>query len=154
MLKVRIKTQPKDVETLRMTLKDFFKLYFKNLYNEMNSLLSDYHSIQEHSNRSKIIEFVNKKQKDFDLLQVFVVGAFLSDKLNLLHFKSEDALRASNKIVEIADFLAILYQNMKLSFVPNPSFELCLQTHSSPFFASSPCLAKISARDACATAVF
>lgn len=129
MLKVRIKTQPKDVETLRMTLKDFFKLYFKNLYNEMNSLLSDYHSIQEHSNRSKIIEFVNKKQKDFDLLQVFVVGAFLSDKLNLLHFKSEDALRASNKIVEIADFLAILYQNMKLSFVPNPSFELCLQTH-------------------------
>lgn len=127
MLKLRIKTQPRGEESLKSTLKDFFKLYFRNLYNELNSLLSDYHSIQEHSNRGKIIEFASKKQKDLELLQVFVTGSFLNSKLNLLRFKSEDAVRNSAKIVEMAEFLAILYQNMKSSFIPSPNIELALQ---------------------------
>lgn len=129
MLRVRIKTLPKDTECIKMTLKDFFRLYFRNLFNEMNSILSDYHSIQEHSNRSKLIEFVNKKQKDLDLLQIFVKGAYLSNDLNLMRFKSDDTVRAGLRIVEMADFIAILYENMKMSFIPVPNFDLSLQTH-------------------------
>lgn len=128
MLKIRIKTKNKEQNQNIIHLNKFFIQYFQNLLIELNSVLSDYHSIQEHASRNKIIEFSSKKIKDLDLLQVVVKGIFLLENLQYLTFKSDDCISNGNKIIEMADFLAILYENMKTSFIPRPNFDLALQT--------------------------
>lgn len=132
MLKVRIKSNRKIDYPELYTLNAFLREYFNNFYSELNSLLSDYHSIQEHTNRSKIIEFIISKKKDFDLLQMFVKGCFLTKRLDFIRAKSEDCYLMGNKIVEMADFLAMIFEDMKTSFIPKPNFVLSLEAFENP----------------------
>ncbi|ELA42839.1 uncharacterized protein VICG_00154 [Vittaforma corneae ATCC 50505] len=127
MLRVRIKTRSRAQQQNTTRLDQFFTLYFQNVFFELNAILSDYHSIQEHASRNRIIEFASRKLKDLDLLQTFVKGAFLLKNLLYLKFKGDDCANYGYKIVEMADFLAILYENMKTSFIPRPNFNLALQ---------------------------
>ncbi|KAM0681707.1 hypothetical protein GINT2_000221 [Glugoides intestinalis] len=129
MLRIRLKTEAKEVWHPSSTLNSFFTLYFNSLYSEMNAILSDFHSIQEHAFRNKVIEFTKKKLKDFDLLQTFVRGAFLFHELHMQTLKGNASLVSSTKIVQMADFLAMLFENMKTGFIPAPNFNLALQTY-------------------------
>lgn len=129
MLRVRIKTKEKAAEQYKITMKQFFVEYFNTFFSDLNNILSDYHSVQEYACRSKIIEFSSRKLKDLHLLQIFVKGAFLQRPLQLKKFMGEDCASSSMKIVEMADFLALLFENMKTSFIPRPNFRLALQTY-------------------------
>lgn len=106
----------------------FLSLYFQNMFFELNSVFSDYHSIQEHASRNKIIEFVSKKLKDLDLLKVFINGTSLLRDLFHLKFKGEDCTFYRQRILEMADFLGMLYENMKTSFIPRPNVHLAVRT--------------------------
>lgn len=129
MLKIRVKTKKARVlEQNSISLSKFFTLYFQHMLSELNVVLSDYHSIQEHASRNKIIEFANLKLKDLDLLQTFVKGVFLLEKLFYLNFKGDDCTAHGQKLVEMFGFLSILCENMKTSFIPRSEFNLALQT--------------------------
>lgn len=132
MLNIRIKTSRRIEGTGTLTLSSFFKEYFNQFYIELNSLLSDYHSIQEHSNRSKIVEFIGRKLKDLDLLQMLVKGCFLFSDLKMICAKGEDCVLLGQKVVEMADFLAMLFESMKTSFIPGPNLPTALQTLIDP----------------------
>lgn len=129
MLRIRFKTEAKETWLPTSTLNSFFKLYFNSLHAELNAILSDFHSIQEHAFRNKVIEFTKKKLKDFELLQTFVRGAFLFHELQMQTLKGNASSVSSLKIVEMADFLAMLFENMKTGFIPSPNFNLALQTY-------------------------
>lgn len=129
MLRVRIKTKEKVSEQHKITLKQFFIEYSNAFFHDLNNILSDYHSIQEHTCRNKIIEFSSRKLKDLHLLQIFAKGAFLQKALQLKTFMGDDCASSSMRIVEMADFLALLFENMKTSFIPRPNFSLALQTY-------------------------
>lgn len=132
MLNIRIKTSKRVESTETLTLSSFFREYFNQFYIELDSLLSDYHSIQEHSNRNKIAEFVGRKLKDLDLLQMFVKGCFAFKDLKLIRAKGENCMHLGQRIVEMADFLAMLFENMKTSFIPKPNLPVALQALVDP----------------------
>lgn len=123
---IRIRTSRRIEDTETLTLCSFFRGYFSYFYGELNSLLSDYHSIQEHSNRGKIVEFVGKKLKDLDLLQVFVKGCFMLKGLKMIQAKGEDCVAMGRRMIEMADFLAVLFESMKTSFIPRANFPAAL----------------------------
>lgn len=129
MLRIRIKTKEKASEQYKITLRQFFIEYFNAFFCDLNNILADYHSIQEHACRNKIIEFSFKKLKDLHLLQILVKGAFLQRNLQLNTFIGDDYMSSSIRIVEMADFLALLFENMKTSFIPMPNFSLALQAY-------------------------
>lgn len=127
MVKIILKCTNKIENYEIYTLSNFFKEFFNEFYEELNSLLSDYHSIQEHGNRIKIIDFLNKMKKNLDLLQIAARGCFLLKDLDLVIAKGRDSSELAKKLIEIADFLASIYSNMKNGFIPKPSFGTALE---------------------------
>jgi len=128
MLRIRIKTRPRVHAQSSIRLDRFFSLYLQNMFSELNTVLSNYHSIQEHTSRNRIIELISKKLKDLDLLQVFIGGACLLRSLLHLRLKGEDCCFYGHRISEMSDFLAMLHENMKTGFIPRANFSLALQT--------------------------
>ena len=127
MLKLIIKSSRNIEIQVINTLCGFFKEFFNQIYIDLNTLLSDYHSIQEHSNRIKIIEFINKLEKRMDFLNVFVKGAFLQKEGMLIVAKGEECNGLGYKLIEIEDFMSGVFYTMKTGFIPKPDILMSIK---------------------------
>lgn len=132
MLKVCIKKNPRPDTTPKISLKKIASLYFNKFYLDLNTVLSDYRSIQEYSNRNKIIEFVGKKVRGLDLFFMLVKGAYGQGSLRMRLLRQLDCIEEGTRMVEIADFMAGMFENMKTSFIPRHDFGMALQAFIDP----------------------
>lgn len=132
MLRIRLKVDSENSNGKLIPLGSFFHEYFNGLFEEIHAVLADYRSVQEHANRNKIIEFVGEKQNDLSLLYMVVEGAFLEKYLWKKWLKKKKYEECSSQLVDVADFVAGMYERMKYSFVPRYDFVLALQARIEP----------------------
>lgn len=131
-MKIKIKTFKTIEQHENYSLNDFLREYINSLYIELNTLLSNYHSIQEHNNRNQIIEFVNIKRISMDLLEYLVKGAFHLQELNFIRTKGNECAFMGMKLAEIADHLAFLFEEMKAVIVPKHSLVYAIKSIMNP----------------------
>lgn len=132
MLKIYLKKEPRPDDSPKVSLKGFVSVYLNQFYIDVNDILGDYRSIQEHGNRNKIIEFTTKKIKDIELFFMIVKGAYLQRNLHVNTLKRLDYIDQGVRMVEMADFIAGMFENMKLSFIPRHNFKMALQAAIDP----------------------
>ncbi|KAI5152151.1 hypothetical protein ENBRE01_2606, partial [Enteropsectra breve] len=116
-----------------LSLKEFIRMYMNRFFFEFNLLLSSYRSVQEHGNRAKILDFIKEKKKEFAALAVAIKGGYFYENLKVAAQKKNDCIEQGNRIVEIADHLAGIYENMKLSFIPKPHYKMAIWARENPW---------------------
>lgn len=133
MVQIHLKKEPsRQDEQMKISAKLVVREHFNKLLGDFNRLLSDYRSIQEHEKRNRIIEFVAKKAREMSLLRVFVRGAYYYRYLYLQILRKQDCMDQCNQLSEMANFIAGMHDNIKMSFIPPHNVVMALQSFIDP----------------------
>lgn len=106
---------------------DFITKWFNNFYTEL-SIFSEYFSVQEHTNRAKFSEFCEQKIFDISKFYLTVKTLAMYPHIKLYQKPKLEHFVYHKNIVGIADYFAMLHQNMKTCFVPESDITAALQS--------------------------
>ncbi len=129
---IRIKKESNVDMREKILLKSFLSKYFNQFYIDLNDIISDYRSVQEHGSRDKIIDFVSNKIKDFELLNLIIKGVYLHRDLDFLEMKKNDMLEQRRRIEDICEFIGRIEENMRMSFIPKPNINHAMIAYTDP----------------------
>ena len=114
---------------------DFIRKYFNAFYSELN-IFGEYYTVQEHTNRAKFIEFCEQKTADLSRFYLILKSFMVYEHIKLYVKPKLEYFMFHKNILNIADYLSVLFNNMKTCFVVESDINMALQS----MFKNNICL--------------
>ncbi len=108
---------------------EFMEKFINNFKNDLNMNFGNCSSINEHANRIKFIEYTKKAIDDVSKLYLILLSFYVYDDVKNIMKISTTFNFYHRNLIEIADYIAGAFQNMKSSFIPSPDFTFAIKDY-------------------------
>lgn len=125
-VEIRLKIADPNYSEQMESVEDFVERYFNRFYQDMG-IFGDYYSMQEHGNRTKFIEFCDKKIDDLSRFYMVIKSLLFYKNVKLLNRIRLNYEGLHRNIHGMANYLSVVYQGMKRNFSPESDINWALQ---------------------------